>query len=423
MSHDPTEAKLSYFREDTLLHAFHTLFHKVYAQLTPRYFLIILPNLHIYFSKNNPNPVFLRPSELFYYMHNEFLKRYAIERKVLEIPDIVALDIDLLHKSLGPGYEAGWWSWDGLGGRKDDCDFTKVCKKRGCFKHKYGESHTRKHYENVLSSMETSNSIEEFGTVVNQVYHGHGHIKIGFFCRKGGNGVMSFSEVSARDPIFYRWHQHIEDLIQQFKDKRLQKYSLKDFKLENGVKVQEINTIVDTNDASEITNHNLQNTLITLEEVAEIRHHRESRIRYVRMNHLPFKYQIKLENFQLVVKKIIIRIFLGLSKNDSDDIKDYDPQKMVEMDRFVHTLKGETKEVVERWSNESALTMKEKIITIKRLIHDIKAKKDSTTWCGYPHNLLIPRFPFITSRSTHLIVLLIDLKALKMEKVAETLCY
>ena len=65
---------------------------------------------------------------------------------------------------------------------------------------------------------------------------------------------------------------------------------------------------------------------------------------------------------------------------------------MVEMDRFVHTLKGETEEIIERWSNESALTMKEEIITIKRLIHDIRVKKDTSTWCGYPHNLLIPRF-------------------------------
>ena len=33
LSHDPTEAKLSYYREETLLHAFHTLFHKLYVGL------------------------------------------------------------------------------------------------------------------------------------------------------------------------------------------------------------------------------------------------------------------------------------------------------------------------------------------------------------------------------------------------------
>ena len=334
-----------------------------------------------------------RPYELFYYMHNQFLKRFSLERKVLDIPEIVPLDRDGLHQPLGPGYEAGWWAWDDLGGRMDNCDPSKLCKSRGCFKHKLTQKVIKQSYARVQLSMESASTIEEFGKVLNN-YHNIGHVKIAYVCRTRGSrqGVMAYSQVSARDPIFYRWHQHIEDLVQKFKESKSHKYGIKDFKLENGVKVQEISTIVDAKDAPEITNQNLQNTLITFEEVAEIRHHRESRIRYERMNHLPFKYQIKLENSQLAVKKIIIRIFLGLLKEDSDDIKQYDPQKMVEMDRFVHTLKRETEETVERWSNESALTMKEKIITIKRLMHEIRTKKDTSTWCGYPHNLLIPRF-------------------------------
>ena len=42
---------------------------------------------------------------------------------------------------------------------------------------------------------------------------------------------MSYSEVSARDPIFYRWHGHIEDIMQKYRDTKLPRYSLEDFAL------------------------------------------------------------------------------------------------------------------------------------------------------------------------------------------------
>ena len=65
---------------------------------------------------------------------------------------------------------------------------------------------------------------------------------------------------------------------------------------------------------------------------------------------------------------------------------------MVQMDRFVHTLNGKSVETVTRKSLESAATMKiDSINTIKRLISNIRNKAESSTWCGYPHNLLLPR--------------------------------
>ena len=56
-SDDPIEAKLDYWREDTLLHAFHTNFHKIEAWLTE-------------FSN------FSRTYELFAYTHQQMLRRY-----------------------------------------------------------------------------------------------------------------------------------------------------------------------------------------------------------------------------------------------------------------------------------------------------------------------------------------------------------
>ena len=39
-----------------------------------------------------------------------------------------------------------------------------------------------------------------------------------------------------RDPIFYRWHAHIEDLVQEYRDKKLPPYTEHDFTLGDGVR-------------------------------------------------------------------------------------------------------------------------------------------------------------------------------------------
>ena len=77
--------------------------------------------------------------------------------------------------------------------------------------------------------MTRKQTYEEFCEFVEPTYHSEGHIIIAQACspiynaRSGrGSGVMAFSEVSARDPIFYRWHTHIENIMQEFRDKQLE---------------------------------------------------------------------------------------------------------------------------------------------------------------------------------------------------------
>ena len=46
----------------------------------------------------------------------------------------------------------------------------------------------------------------------------------------------------------------------------------------------------------------------------------------------------------------------------------YDPRRMVEMDRFVTSLKGNTIETIERKSTESAATMKDHLTTFDKYV-------------------------------------------------------
>ena len=72
-------------------------------------------------------------------------------------------------------------------------------------------------YREVRRELEGNTPFEQFGRTLDD-FHGNGHWDIAIQCSENGVGVMSYSEVSARDPIFYRWHAHIEDIAQQFRD-------------------------------------------------------------------------------------------------------------------------------------------------------------------------------------------------------------
>ena len=65
---------------------------------------------------------------------------------------------------------------------------------------------------------------------------------------------------------------------------------------------------------------------------------------------------------------------------------------MLEMDRFVFSLSGDDKEVIERRSLDSGAAMKEQGLTLKRFMQDIIDNRETSTWCGFPQNLLVPRF-------------------------------
>ena len=62
-SEDPINAKWSYWREDALLHSFHSHFHEIYR------------------TNMNTSGYGHRTNELFFYMHQQFMRRYAMRIK------------------------------------------------------------------------------------------------------------------------------------------------------------------------------------------------------------------------------------------------------------------------------------------------------------------------------------------------------
>ena len=141
-----------------------------------------------------------------------FFSRYELERFSVDISPVVSLGAEEQEKPLGPAYKAGEYELE-IAGRKPNCQFNS--KTKNVLSNKLSE----------LKKMLRSAEFEDYGKKANY-YHGAGHNEIARECMdtdRDWTPVMFVSRMSARDPIFYRWHSHLEDLMQDFRDKRSQK--------------------------------------------------------------------------------------------------------------------------------------------------------------------------------------------------------
>ena len=254
-------------------------------------------------------------------------------------------------------------------GRIDDCNLNNIDP--GVVRESRGL------YHDLEMALRDEDDFHEFAKLLENTYHSHGHSAISRHCQTGmeGDGVMGFTEVAARDPVFYRWHGHLEQIMQRFRDEKMPSYSLDDFALADGISVRSIKTIVQKQSIN--SRKNLKNTLLTHEEVAHLKHSESSEIIYKRINHIPFEYRIVLKNPLSVKKKVIVRIWLGvvsetdrlyspcLPFHNHSPFREYNKDLMIEMDRFVTTLRGVKREKIKRTSLQSAATMKEEGATLR----------------------------------------------------------
>ena len=63
------------------------------------------------------------------------------------------------------------------------------------------------------------------------------------------------------------------------------------------------------------TEKNLENILVTHNEQTTIMQDESTTISYRRLNHIAFNYQMTINNPRGIKKKVIVRLWLGLSKD------------------------------------------------------------------------------------------------------------
>ena len=195
---------------------------------------------------------------------------------------------------------------------------------------------------------------------------------------------MAFSEVSARDPIFYRHHIHMEALVQRWRDHHLPRYTRAEVEVRDRLQVEGIESVIRHGE------HTLTNNLVTYLEEANVGIRDHINIRYNRVNQVPFQWRLRLANPVMSQKRVMVRIFLAVASDPSNK-RSFDPKEAVLMDRFVHDLSGEERGGGVRESRANTVSMDGEGLTVQRLHHSITAGEDIGTWCGFPINLYVPR--------------------------------
>lgn len=222
------ELYLDWFREDPNLNEHHEHWHIVY----PGGGVPDPSNPKIRIPKD-------RHGELFIYMHRQMLARHDIERLALGIPLIKPLDN--YREPIPQGYNPN----EHLVDSSDDSPYaTRQSNKKLGNLGKGMTVEDLESYRNALiqaidSGRLTGNiditnnilgsAIESSDENMEQHYgslHNTGHVLLAYINDPGrandaGNdpGVMSSPRVAARDPVFWRWHRHVDDLFNRWQDK------------------------------------------------------------------------------------------------------------------------------------------------------------------------------------------------------------
>jgi len=200
-------------------------------------------------------------------------------------------------------------------------------------------------------------------------------------------GVMGTTAKSIRDPMFFRLHKFIDDILYQYKT-ALPAYTEEELSFP-GVEVLE----------AFVTTESKKNELRTLFDndwevklkAVKLDGKTYDSAKYKRLVNLPFHYDILVNSSSDI--NAMVRIFL-LPKNTPDPMAPL----AIEMDRFLVQLnEGENK--IKRKSTESSVTERRRNVLLefdaelseKKEGEEATPEADLYDGCGWPRHLLVPK--------------------------------
>jgi tyrosinase len=437
----PSETLLGWFREDPKLNEHHEHWHVVYP-----YRGIPDPTDPTRFHTKD------RQGELFLYMHQQMLARYDTERLAVGLPSIVPLS-DYRAK-IDEGYDPGSHLEIQIGashfsprppgerlgdlGRPGTSRFFPLTKLEQArdrlmslaattdgtqinpeFPHLFGST--------IEASVDSINP-GVYGNLHNMGHVFLTHINDPQHYDNDIPGVMNFPRTALRDPVFYRWHKHIDDIAfgrhvppHDFSDAPsvLVRKSLNgSAALHQSPDIilcfkENIQSGTDDSDASwqsygEIqfggTNWNtdFSSSQLTTSELHTMMCTR--RFTFVENDQMTvdleylypkeFFYFLRVENQLDHDQDVTVRIFLAAQTFAEDR------RKWIEMDKFRHTLHPSERAVIFRRAEASSVIRKPAVKTLGPVeipvvdphTHTGDAKSpENYCDCGWPYNLLLPR--------------------------------
>ncbi len=383
-----------------------------------------------------------RQGEIFLYMHEQMLARYDAERRALGLDRVAPLDD--YRATFSAGYDPGQYLQEqGFLRREPGQRMVDLVNLSGTVvygvsdqedrRDRLGESIAVLSYKELptpvpMDDVSTLGStIEADGVGIHapaidgaSVYgnlHNIGHGMISGSSVGGGPGVMNSPSVAIRDPVFWEWHKHIDDLGAQWQERSGQR-GLDDLP---GVRVHDVHlAFVDAlpataagdlggwaatalggghwdedDPAPGVTTDALETFMVRRNLTMP------DRFTVIAMEHLehrPFVHLVRLENGRDTEVPVTVRIFL-VPVADAEDRRAW-----IELDKFVHAVPAHGRTVVARPGASSAVIRKPAVMRPELLktltVGFDQADLDLMISDGLPATLAAELAPFVGRTST-----------------------
>ena len=351
------EAALDWWREDPLANDHHSHWHLVYP------------------TQGLPGSGRLqdRQSELFFYMHEQMLARYDAERRALGFGPVVPFAD--YREPIEEGYE------DRPSGTalrdidRPDLDLTLSVEELESQRDRLREAVDDGAVQNggapIPLTEELLGHLEEptRGTPWRDVWHhGYGHVITAFVMAPNGGGEpgdIGDPATAIRDPFFWRWHRHIDDLGFAFEEK-LDPLAFDDAP---DVNLTAVELAFEADPATAV------DELVTLVAETDGVEHGD---------HEPFLWRLRAENPGADERMVTVRIFIAPAEAAEDR------RAWIEMDKFEHALAPGANEI-ERPGRLASPVRKPAERPPVWEQGPAQTAHEQYCRCGWPYHLLLPR--------------------------------
>lgn len=446
----PPEQLLDWFREDPLANEHHEHWHLVYDRLG-------IPD------GAGGRRLQERHGELFFYMHQQMLARYDAERLAIEGLDLVR-PLDDYRAPIAEGYDPGGLTIEGTTYvRRESGTRLSDLTVRGLLGRDYSVGDHERRRDRFFEAAESASirigaelrALEGHAgsdllgatneTSIGSVsglgaksfygnHHGFGHVLIAL-ADPAGLGVIWNTASAIRDPAFWRWHRHIDDISFAYQETQpphdfavsAPAAAVKDVYLvpeggwpalpqgDDGIAAFAAAAFGASPDPAnwdrlfapgshQVTFEGAEQVFSTTGELlTEMRLGRfeadDGRaIAYPYLTHHRFDYVLRVENTAETETRTTVRIFLGptdpeAASPDRDAIAD-NRRYWIEMDKFRAVLAPGEKRVLVRHDTDSSVIRRP--IVDPGDVRDVAPDEEDTPdtnycECGWPHHLLLPR--------------------------------
>ena len=449
------EDKLDFWREDPLVNDHHEHWHLVYPLVNR-------------FPGRDPRDIGDRHGELFAYMHEQMLARYDAERLAAGLPRVEPwpgspADPDDYEAEIPEGYDPeklwdfnskGWFMYRERPGRAEISDLTipgledspgaRISELRTS-RRLLGSAGDEGHFvingrqetvnaDNFGNTVESNiNSIDPRGDTYGSL-HNMGHTHFAHYDNDGRLpiGVMGNPATALRDPIFWRWHKHIDSVFQNWQEDQQQDLSdappVKIRKnlvdgtasspdiilcLRDGLPAQLDGEKLGSgafghSDDPDLNNwdRDFASTTVTLPDGKTVTTTDELLTEMLQrmidptdpdgnpflepieyLSHGDFYYFIRVENLSDQAQSVTVRIFLG------PETEVEDRTSWIELDRFLYRLEGSERAVIFRPADLSSVIRKpaRKPEALTPVDPPPQTLQEAWCDCGWPYTLLLPR--------------------------------